>query len=75
MPENATDQSENPGDETRDERRRAPSSNDRDRHPEPGEAKSRLQHGHDVRQGEKSHDTDPDSPDADIDRDDMIDEA
>ena len=62
MPTSNPDRSEDRRDETRDEPRARP-SNDRD---EPAKADGKKPQVH--------RDTDPDSPDADVDRDDMIDE-
>ena len=62
MPISNPDRSQDHSDETRDEPRARP-SNDRD---EPAKAERTKRQIH--------RDTDPDSPDADIDRDDMIDE-
>jgi hypothetical protein len=72
MPNNNPEQNEKPWDEARDERRRRPPSHDQRT---PTETKSRRNRAPDEAPRRESHDTDPDSPDADIDRDDMIDEA
>lgn len=58
-----------------DERQRGRSPDDRDQRLEHDATNSKPDRGHDeATQGRPSQDTDPDSPDADIDRDDMIDE-
>jgi hypothetical protein len=75
MPDNNPDQNQNPRDETRDEQQRVPSSNDRHLRTESKETNSPLNREHGDAPRRKSQDTDPDSPEADIDRDDMIDEA
>ena len=71
MPNDNPGQTQDSRDETRDEQR-AP-SNERDQRLDDEGTKRQVARQHEG-PPRKSQDTDPDSPDADIDRDDMIDE-
>jgi len=76
MPDHNPDPAKPREDETpRDEQKRVRTSNDWDQQLEREGASSRHNRGYDEASGgRKSKETDPDSPDADVDRDDMIDE-
>jgi hypothetical protein len=76
MPSNMPDRNRTPGDEaTEDDRERMPSSNERKRQLDRERTRSQHDRGADeTARGRRSQDTDPDSPDSDINRDDMIDE-
>ena len=72
MAKSKPDQKQDPGDETRDEQRAPPPTD-----PHQGQISDTTTQTADRERDapqRKSQDTDPDSPDADIDRDDMIDE-
>ena len=73
MPNDNPGQKQDSRDETRDEQR-VPSSNDPHQRLDDERTKRQVDRERDA-PPRKSQDTDPDSPDADIDRDDMIDEA
>ena len=73
MPNNNPDQKQDYRDETRDEHQRVPSSNDSNQRLDDERTKRQVDREQDA-PPRKSQDTDPDSPDADIDRDDMSDE-
>jgi hypothetical protein len=76
MPSNMPDRNRTADNETKeDDRERMPSANEPERQLDRERTTSQHDRGADpASRGRQSQDTDPDSPDADINRDDMIDE-